>query len=225
MSTMTQASAPHAAPTLLSTRVLLFGDGEHGLDELRHAVQRRDLTGPAGLGRLTGRAAAKAVGDQVSSVGQDLVDLDAGDVLVRVWRKHKDLVTAARQTLEEPGSSATVILAAHDIHVDHQPEVEVLVEGVRVATVTFGLALDLKVEALVAVVLDGALVEIAQGDVHVTGSLSVYGEKVLSRTRVVSLPDWFALRGHLALVTQENAVPHRRGLGTRGYHIPAPPAE
>lgn len=211
-----------ADPSLLSTRVLLFGEGDKVAAELRRAVRRRDLIGPAGLGRLSSRAAAQAVGEQVSSIGQELVDLDAGDVLVRIWRKRKDLIKAAQQTLDDPGSAATVVLAAHDVHVDHQPRVEVLVEGVRIATVTFDLALDLKVQALVAVLRDGALVEIAQGDVDVTGTLSVYGEKVLTRTRAVSLPDWFALRGRLTLVQEDEAAVRRPAVGTRGYHVPAP---
>jgi hypothetical protein len=222
MSHGTPTPVARADPSLLSTRVLLFGEDDKGAAELRKAVRRRDLIGPAGLGRLSGRAAAQTVGEQVSSIGQELVDLDAGDVLVRIWRKRKDLVRAAQQTLEEPGSAATVVLAAHDVHVDHQPRVEVLVEGVHIATVTFDLALDLKVEAVVAVLRDGALVEIAQGDVHVTGTLSVYGEKVLARTRVVPLPDWFALRGRLTLVQEDEATVRRRTVGTRGYHVPAP---
>ena len=213
MSSRSPTSPLPEEPSLLSTRLLLFGDGDQGLAELRSAVHRRDLIGPAGLGRLAGRAAAAAVSEQVSSIGQELVDLDAGEVLARIWRKRTDLVTAARQTLDEPGSAATVVLAAHDIHVDHEPQVEVLVEGVRVATVTFELALDLKVEALVAVLRDGALVEITQGNVHVTASLSVYDQTVISRTRVVSLPHWLALRGRLVLAGGPTGHGPARGLG------------
>lgn len=218
---MTLAPAPETRPPLLSTRVLFFGEEDQGASHVRSALSKHDLIGHPGLGPLAGRAAAKAVAAQVTSIGQRLVDLDAGEALVNVWRAHRDLIEAAQQTLLEPGSRTTVVLADHDVLIDHEPAVEVLVEDVHLTTITFKMALDLSVESLVVVVEHGTLIEIAHGDVHVTGILSLYGNEVLKKSRSLPLPNWFRLRGHLTLVESDPARQRRDRL-TQGNRVPAP---
>jgi len=197
---MTDTPAPETTPALLTSRTLLFGDEDQSGSIVRTALNVHNLTARSGLGPLARRAAAGAVSDQVASMVQRLVDLDVGEALVGAWRTHRDLLAAAEKSLEHPGSRVTVVLADHDIHVDHEPAVEVLFETVRLTTVTIAVALDISVEALVGVVEHGTLIEIAHGDVHVAGSLSMYDKEVLKRSRSLSLPGWFSLRGQLRLV-------------------------
>lgn len=204
------------APPLLRTRDLLFGDAAASA-ELVAALRERDLLERADdAGRLTARHVARTVRGQVAAAVKDVTDVDVGDLLVIGWRKRRDLRAAAARTLASPGSRELVGLASHTVKAAHRPAVDLLVHGHRVARVTLDLALDLGVECLVAVVQDGALVEVTQGDLTVKGRLALDGVPVLVRSRKVPLPDWFRVRGRLVLALPAPREPAEPASGMSG---------
>src|SRR5512139_3957122 len=88
------------------------------VNSVGQAVQRMSSTGQGIVCR------------EVAAMTDGLLSLDIGEVLLMAWRKRATLVDAARRTLSQPGSSATVEMASHRITHTSQPHVDLLVDGV-----------------------------------------------------------------------------------------------
>ena len=173
-------------PTV-STSAVLFG--ENSQEAPRQLTQALDEHNAAGLvvggARLLAAPARKVVRDQLASVATQLVDLDIGDFVVLGWRRHRALISAAKRTLEH-GSHEVVAMAGHRIECTHQPYLDVLVDEMRVARVTFDLAVKMVLAGVVLVVRGGRVTEVRAGSVTVTASLNV--EKVPLPPRTLSFP-------------------------------------
>ncbi len=79
----------------------------------------------AHLSETTRKAAAQEAATTVTA----LLKVDLIGVLVRGWREHRDIVSAARRTLAAPGSTELVSMSAHEVTADQWPSVSVLVDG------------------------------------------------------------------------------------------------
>jgi hypothetical protein len=159
----------------LTARSLLFDQAGKDAGLLARAIDEQAVA--AALPRLSraGRAAAAA---ELTGVAQGLLDLDLAGLAVAGWRKHRNLLAAATRTVEHPGSTEVVELATHRITSVHQPSVDVLVDGVRVAVVRLELKVELLVRALVATVRLGYLVGLRSGSFDVRVALAVAGREV-----------------------------------------------
>ncbi len=125
-------SEASGAPTALG---LLFGPNTDAAETLAG-----EILSPGGEQSL-GRALAhlpettrKAAVQEAASTAAALLEVDPIEVLLRGWREHRDIVSAARRTLATPGSTELVTMAGHEVTVDQQPSVNVLVDGKQVAT-------------------------------------------------------------------------------------------
>ena len=98
----------------------------------------------AHLPEMTKKAAAQQAGTTVAA----LLKVDLTGVLVRGWREHRDIVSAARRTLAAPGSTELVRMATHEVTLEQRPSVSVLVDGQQVATLRLGLSIVFDVNAL-----------------------------------------------------------------------------
>jgi hypothetical protein len=172
----------------LTASAFLF-DGQDTGPALAQALDEhgvlRSLDTALGLVAQTTREAA---GDQVAAVADGVLALDLGDLVVAGWRKQGQLAAAAERTAANPGTSELVELATHRVSSVHHPYVELLVNDVRVTTVTFELDLEFEVKALVATVRDGHLVSLHSGDCDLSATLTAEDIRLASRRKQFSLP-------------------------------------
>jgi hypothetical protein len=168
---------------------LLFGPGNDAPAALARQIVSAGADGNLGralesLPRATREAAVR----EATATAAGLLDVDLIGVLVAGWRKHHDLIGAARRTVAAPGSTELVDMAAHQVTMSQHPSVTVLVDGVRVATLQFGLSLEFLVNAMVAGVGAGRLVALHSGRCDITATLAVQGTNVLTKQAHFKLP-------------------------------------
>jgi hypothetical protein len=163
--------------------VLLFGDEDRAAAAALFDAIR---SGPAGsvvwsalgpLARATGDAAAQ----EIAEVAAGLLDLNLAKLLLTGWRKCSALTRAARRTVDAPGSRERVALVTHTVTAEQPLSVELLLDGVRVATIKLELKLEWTVDAFTGSVVAGRLVALESGHCHVAGTLTVEGVTVANR--------------------------------------------
>ncbi|MGW1769046.1 hypothetical protein ACWCQL_34000 [Streptomyces sp. NPDC002073] len=186
----------------LTVRAVLFGgEAEHGVGALVDTLHERNaaaglLPGVRGLSDAADRAVITALATAVEGfLGLDLVSLIGAG-----WSKHAALGAAARRTRRHPGSEEIVALATHTVTSAHHPQVDVLVDGVRAATVDVDLTLVFRITGLVAVVRDGRLTAVRAGDCAVEATLAVRQIVVAARHGRVDLPATLRLRAPVELL-------------------------
>jgi len=137
--------------------------------------------------RHLSRSAARAVDEEVGAVAADLLDIDLGDALVLSWRRYSALVEAARRTLAPPGSKEIVELATHRVTSEFRPSIDLMLDGIRVNTFEFHLALAFDLTGVSAVVQGGELVGVRGGDCLVTATLTLEGARLAGVSRPVDV--------------------------------------
>lgn len=176
---MTVLADPPAEPAL-DVRAFLLGDaGPAALrDGLREALAQHP---PDGLARL-GRSARGLLDEQLADAAAGLLDVDLGATAVAGWRRHQQLVQAARETRDAPGLTLLVDLAAHRTTSTWRPRVELVVAGGAAAHVTFELSVTLEVVGLMAAVAGGRLTRLGGGRGTLTARLAVGGQVLAERS-------------------------------------------
>jgi hypothetical protein len=136
------------------------------------------------------RAGLGAVSNQIATPAHGLLnlDLDLGGLVVDGWCQFADLTAAAKHTAAVPGSEVVVDLATHSITWTHNPQIDVLVNDARVATVHFELSIRFTVKGLAATVRRGNLVRLSSGGCEVTGTLAAEGRQLAQREAQFQLP-------------------------------------
>jgi len=199
-----------AVPTYPDTALtLLFGPGEKSLD----SVTREFLA--AGTGgeldqslRGLPQAARDAATREVTTATAGLLNVNLiDDVLLAGWREYRDLTSAARRTLAEPGSTELVHVASHRVSAAQQPSVAILVDGRKVATLHLSLSLVLDVNGLLARIAGGRLDAILTGSCDVTGTLAIDGTDVACKQAHLDLPGEVALSHALRLLPARDYPP------------------
>ena len=166
---------------------LLFGSPEGAHEALaRHVMSAGRATARAfeRLPRVTREAAVREAA--VAAVG--LLKVDLVEVLVTGWREHRDVFSAARRTLDMPGSKELVGLAPHRITTVQQPAVSILVDGRRVHTLQLGLSIFFEVTGLVAGIHAGRLAGIHAGRGDLGLALTIHELEVLTKRTHLELP-------------------------------------
>lgn len=167
--------------TPVTMRTFLFdvGDGMDTSQALERAISENGATAKvlSGVRRLSA-ATFEAVDRQIAAVVGDLLELDFGDVLIACWRTRRSLLEAAERTLAAPGSRELVDLAKHRGRVTYEPHVDLLLNGVRLHTFEFTVAVGLETISLAAVLNRGALVEMQGGRCVATATLTLDGAQV-----------------------------------------------
>jgi hypothetical protein len=138
----------------------------------------------AQLPEMTRRAAVQ----EAATAAAGLLKVDLIGVLVRGWREHRDIVSAARRTLAAPASTELVSMSAHEVTLEQRPSVSVLVDGQRVATLELGLSIVFDVNALLLLISGGRLVAVRSGRCEITATLAVQGADLLVRQAHLELP-------------------------------------
>jgi hypothetical protein len=185
-------------PTALA---LLFGS-----DTAAAATLAGEILPPDG-GRNLGRALAhlpettrRAAAQQAATAAAALLNIDLIGVLIRGWRKHRDIVSAARRTLAAPASTELVSMPAHEVTLHQRPSVSVLLNGQRVATLQLVLSIVFDVNALLLLISGGQLVTVHSGRCEITATLAMQDAHLLVRRTDLDLPGVIPLRRGISLL-------------------------
>jgi hypothetical protein len=169
--------------------VLLSEDSQQDEDRVARAIEEqglRDVIDDA-ASSMSGTA-RKALGAEVSTVAERLLDTDLIDAILTGWTKHTDLLRAARHTRDAPGSREVMDLITHRIRASHESGVDFFIDELRIAHIVFQLILEFEVKGLVAVVSDGRLMAIAGGSCIVTIMLTAKERRLLQHKASIDLP-------------------------------------
>jgi hypothetical protein len=142
--------------------------------------------------------------NEVRSASIGLLNIDLIELLIAGWRQYRDLTSAARRTLKEPGSSELVRLATHSVHVAQERYLKVLVDGRLTATVRFIVSVVFDVSALLAGISAGRLVAVHAGRCDITGTLAIEGVEVASGQATLELPGVIPLTPGVRLLPAED---------------------
>jgi hypothetical protein len=145
-------------------------------------------------------ATRKAAIKEAATAAAALLKADPVEGLVRGWRKHQDIVAAARRTLAAPGSTELVSMSGHEVTLEQNPSVRVLVDGHQIATVQLGLSIVFDVKALLLGVSDGKIAAVHSGSCDIIVTLAVQGTELISRRTRLELPGVISLRRGLRLL-------------------------
>src|SRR5215469_17554394 len=128
---------------------LLFDSGDQTpgvqFEQITSGLRRANLERV--LDSIPAETRASAMREIAGAVGS-LLNMNLADLLVEGWLKYRDLTDAARRTLETPGSVELVQLVSHQVSVEQQPSIDVLVDGRRVATVELEVSVVFEVYAM-----------------------------------------------------------------------------
>jgi hypothetical protein len=148
------------------------------------------------LSEMTKKAAAREAATTVAA----LLKVDLIGVLVRGWREHRDIVSAARRTLAAPGSTEVVNMSTHEVTLEQRPSIGVLVDGQQVATLQLGLSIVFDIDALVLGISGGRLVTVHSGNCDITATLAVQGTDLFTKNAHLELPGVISLRRGIRLL-------------------------
>jgi len=166
---------------------LLFGSTEDANEALTRHVMSAGRTTARAFERLP-RVTREAAVREAAAVAVGLLKVDLMEVLVSGWREHRDIFTAARRTLDIPGSKELVGLAPHRITTVQQPSVGILVDNHRVHTLQLGLSIFFEVTGLVAGIHAGRLAAIHAGRGELGLALTIHELEVLTKRSHLELP-------------------------------------
>ena len=187
-----------STPTALD---LLFGPDTDAAEAL--AGEILSPGGDQNLGRALAQlpeTTRKAAAQEAATTAAALLRVDLGNVLVRGWRQHRDIISAARRTLAAPGSTEVVSMSTHEVTLEQRPSIGVLVDGQQVAILELGLSVVFDVDALVLGISGGRLTGVRSGRCDITATLTVQGTDLLVRRAHLELPGVISLRRGIRLL-------------------------
>ena len=182
---------------------LLFGPAANAAEALAGQIMSAESDLDRALRGLP-EATRKAAVSEAAATAAGLLDVPLDGLLLTGWRLHHDLASAARHTLASPGSTELVDLVRHQVTVDQEPSVAVLVNRQQVATIQLGLTVEFDISALVAGIKAGLLVAIHAGSCDVTATLSIQGTEVHSESTHLDLRVALAVSPGLRLLPAED---------------------
>ncbi|MEV4412017.1 hypothetical protein [Catellatospora sp. NPDC049609] len=160
---------------MTTVRDILFGEllpGEAGA-AAREVEQAAERLAGAGLVTDQPQAPAAALARAVMAKVSQLLDIEISDVLVGAWRTRSALLAAARETHAQPGLRREVSIRSFTMPWEYEADVDVVVGGRTVSTLTASLTVRLTVTALAAVVEAGRLTALTAGDAVADGELLI----------------------------------------------------
>ncbi len=173
---MTALVEPAVEPAL-DVRTFLLG--ERGVEGLRESL--REVGDLFEGGSPIQGAARRLVDEHLGEVAAGFLDVDLGAAVVAGWRRHAQLVQAARETVATPGLTEIVELARHRITTTWRPRVELMLGPASLATIAFELVVSFEIVGLHACVTQGRVFRVGGGQGSVRAALSVGGRCLLER--------------------------------------------
>lgn len=181
MTTPTRTETPIGNATV---RDLLFGDAARtSTDMVEESLHDRGT-----VRALVPTVHAAAAERQVAGATDGLLSLNLADVAAQGWKKYAALTKAARSTRDTPSATEVVTLVTHRIESSHHPTIDVVLDGIPLATINVDLQLSFTMAGVRAVIQRGRLTEIQTGTCTATGSLTVQQISVAKKERKFALP-------------------------------------
>lgn len=202
---MTTVNAPPAA-TPMRVSSWLLADTQEATLVLNHVITSapRGTTAEARRLGMLAKVARAALVDEVLTNLRAVLDDNLVDLLVTGWQKHAAMTDAARESLADPGSQRTVVMAKHRITSRRQPQLEVQVDGLHVLTLSISCEVAFQVVDAVAVVRDGRLMGLRSGESDVTGTITVEGQEIARRSLQLPLTAELNLGNGLRLIRYQD---------------------
>jgi hypothetical protein len=126
---------------------------------------------------------------------ENLVSIFAG-----AWAKYAELKKCARETCEHPESTETVAFGQHDFAYEIAPQIDVLLDHVKVATIPFQIGITFSFSGLELVVKKGAVCRILSGTCDCKAEIRCAGSMIWERTvRKLDLPGELDLKHPIVL--------------------------
>jgi hypothetical protein len=157
-------------------------------------VVRRQL---AGFTQATRNEAVK----EVERITAEVTDLNLVDIIVGAVSTYGELRDAGRRTISTPDSAEFVELVGHQVTLQNQPSVQLIVNGKQVATVNLLLSLVIDIQALTAEVRHGRLTALQIGRCDVGAFVGIEGTTVVRRQAQLQLPGSIPLGTGIPLAT------------------------
>ncbi len=135
-----------------------------------------------------------------------LLDVDVSEALLAGWRAHSDLLAAAKATSGDPGAAEVVALATHRIESSYHPQVELIVNGVKAATVELTVEVAVDIEGLLVTVRGGRLVTLHSGRCQIRVTLLYSEVRLASGTATFDAPGTVALGAGMDLLERRQPM-------------------
>jgi hypothetical protein len=159
-------------------------------------VVRREL---AGFTQATRHEAVK----EIERITAEVTNLNLIDIIVEALSRYGELRDAGKRTIEAPDSEEFVELVGHQVTLENQPSIQLIVNGKQVATIGMLLSLVIDIQALTAIVRHGSLTALQIGRCDIGASLRIEGKTVVHRQAQLQLP------GSIPFGTGIPLTPHR----------------
>jgi hypothetical protein len=142
-------------------------------------------------------------GELCSYLQENVVSIFAG-----AWAKYAELKRSARETCEHPETTETVALGQHDFSYEITPQIDVLLDRVKVATIPFQLGITFALSGLELVLKKGAVCEVMSGTCDCKAEIRCAGSPIWERTlRKVNLPGELELTRPIVLARARHREP------------------
>jgi hypothetical protein len=133
----------------------------------------------------------------------DMIAIFAG-----AWATYSELKKSARETCEHPESTETVALAKHDFTYEIEPQVDVLLNRVKVATIPFQIGITCAVTGLELYLKQGAVYQVTSGSCDCKVEIRCAGKLIWERTvRKLDLPGELHLTKPIVLERMKKREP------------------
>ena len=176
-------------------------------EELARAVEKSKLLTASndeakGLATVVSRVGRESFSLQVADhLGSDLAT-DPVEIFAGAWAKFSELKNCAQQTVDNPGSTGDVALAEHEFSYDLKTTLDIVFDGVNIASVPFAFELSCAVSGLELFLKKGSVYEVRSGEANLRAVIQCAGEEIWSRPiRNVHLSGVLHLKKPLQIVS------------------------
>ena len=138
---------------------------------------------------------------EVERITAEVTNLNLVDIIVGAVSTYGELRDAGRRTIGTPDSAEFVELVGHQVTLQNQPSIQLIVNGKQVATVNLLLSLVIDIQALTAVVRHGRLTALQIGRCDVGAFVGIEGTTVVRRQAQLQLPGSIPLGTGIPLAT------------------------
>jgi hypothetical protein len=116
---------------------------------------------------------------QAAEIAGKVADLlDVGiveDVLIRVWNKGKLFQKYLNKEAYRPEDTVEVALADHTVRSNHEPHIQILLDGIELPPIRFDVNVTLTVSGAILDIQDGKITRLRTGKVSGKGELKYEG--------------------------------------------------
>jgi hypothetical protein len=103
----------------------------------------------------------------------ELLNTEIGQVVVGAWRTRSALLTAARESLQQPGTYREVAIQSFAFPWEYAVDLDLTLNRVTIATVSFSVSAAVQLTLLAATIHDGRITGLSSGELTISAALRV----------------------------------------------------